>query len=60
MLNKQVALLDEFEEARASLEKVGALFDEITTTIAQAHKQRNFLRLILNEKKQMRLNCKGN
>ena len=37
-LNKRAALLDKIGEARASVEKVGAQFDETTIAIAQAHK----------------------
>ena len=43
MLNKRAALLDKLEEARASVEKVGAHFDETTNVITQAHKRRNLL-----------------
>jgi len=49
VLNKRTTLLDKLGEARASVEKVVTQFDEATTTIAQAHKQKKLLRLILNE-----------
>ena len=49
--NRQVALLDKLDVARASVEKVEAQFDEATTSIAQAHKPRKLLEAELEQAK---------
>jgi len=51
MLNKRTTLLDKLGEAWASVEKVGAQFDEATTTIAQVHKRRKLLEADLERAK---------
>ena len=51
VLNKRVALIDKLGEARASVEKAGAQFDETTTAIAQAHKRRKLLEADLERAK---------
>jgi len=51
VLSKRVPLLNKLGEARASIEKVGAQFDEITTAIVQAHKQRKPLEVDLEQAK---------
>ena len=49
--NKQAALLDKLGEAQASVEKVEAQFDEVATSIAQAHKQRKLQETELKQAK---------
>ena len=51
VLNKRATLIDKLGEAPASVEKVGAQFDETTTTVAQAHKRRKLLEAYLERAK---------
>ena len=59
MLNKWTTLLGKLEEARTLEEKAGAQFDEVTTVIAGAHKQRKLLETDLERSKANDLELQG-
>ena len=57
--NKRATLLDKLGEVRALVEKVGAQFDEATTSISQAHKRRMLLETDLERAKATKQELNG-